>query len=161
MDETYELEHNGIEFTYGVSRDYRSPPWEEYDGHGVVLYANRDKKPSEVIIGGDRRGKWLYDIAATQKIAISDGWGSGGAKEAAIQVQNDIEFCRKFLNDDICWMWISVCPTGSPDEYETLGGILSEWNDKYVVECVEELADQILYSRAKKHAEAEAFYLGM
>jgi hypothetical protein len=107
-------------------------PWEESDGHGVIREADNQrhgryaKKPGEVLFHTGRgHYGWVYDIQETTKIAKRDGWGvanppAGLTKKqiTALAVQNDINYCQGWLNDD--WHYVGVvCTVLDSDGEET------------------------------------------
>jgi hypothetical protein len=156
------IERKGVQFVYDVEADSdMGYPWDESEGHGEIVFANRTKRPHEVIIGENRNGRFFYNVKESQAKAVRESWGSGGRKEAAEQVAQDIEFCKRFLDGDICWQQIAVYPVGAPTEAQYLDGILSEWNDEHLLECVIQLADEILAEREAKYNAAKAYYEGM
>lgn len=176
MYDKFEFEVEGVEFTceVDVDNDLRYP-WEEFDGYGVITMAYTwsslkgiDKKPGQVILHHGERGcyTYLYDVQASQKKALKEGWGYVGGDDefgitkrqrAAEAVKRDIEECRKWLRGDKFWVTIRVYPTEQGDEAaEDLGGL--EWDDydtTYVKECAEDLAEVIAKRVKKEAAEAE------
>lgn len=147
-----------------VARFYRDEdhgePWEENDGHGPVSeWTNRDKRPGEVVLVTDDRGrgfKRFYDWQEAMKIAKRDRWnappydeGTRGQK-AARAVQRDFDYLRGWCND--LWHYCGISVTLADEngefdearEYEfALWGIERGWAD-YHKEAMKELADEIL-----------------
>lgn len=174
MYDKFEFDVEGVEFTceVEVDNDLRYP-WEEYDGYGVITMAYTwslkgiDKKPGQIILHHGERGcySYLYDVQASQKKALKEGWGYVGDDEfgitkrqrAAEAVKRDIEECRKWLRGDKFWVTIRVYPTELGDEAaEYLGGIECDCYDaSYVKECAYDLAEMIAHRLKKEAAEAE------
>ena len=174
MYDKFEFEVDGIEFTceVDVDNDLRYP-WEEYDGYGVITkvptpyYGNIEKKPGQVILHHGERHcyTYLYDVQASQKKALKEGWGYVGDDEfgitkrqrAAEAVKRDIEECRKWLCGDKFWVTIGVYPTELGDEAaEHLGGIeCDDYDNTYVKECAEDLAEMMAKRMKKEATEAE------
>lgn len=75
--------HAGHNFRVSMATDCDTgAPWIEHDGHGIVSdWTSRDKKPGELVLACDGRGRArngvrrFYDFAETVKIARRDGWG--------------------------------------------------------------------------------------
>jgi hypothetical protein len=158
------IEHKGVKFIYEIDSDSdydMGYPWDEHDGHGEIVFANRTKRPHEVIVGTGEHGyEFFYDVKESLDKASREGWAETRV-ECAEAVKEDIRFCKRFLDDDICWQQIAVYPVGAPSEAQYLGGILSEWDDKHVLDCVIQLADEILANRERKYNLAKAYYEGM
>lgn len=172
----------GVTFNWEAERDGgMGHPWEEHDGHGVIRgiygHSRPSKRPSEVVIYSDRGSHWLYDVAATTKLAAEDGWGLGDdalqslekklgraptKKEITAQaVRNDMDFCRKYLNDQICWFSVTCWAEDASDDKEYLGGILCEYGDDYLEEAAKGLAGELLHQRKAKEAELDLVMEGL
>jgi hypothetical protein len=71
------FEHRGRTYRVNIEPDQDTgAPWEECDGHGIVSeWTRRDKAPGERILCADRHSRRYYDVRASIKLAIKDGWG--------------------------------------------------------------------------------------
>jgi hypothetical protein len=73
------FEHAGNLFRVTFPRDDdHGAPWDEEDGHGPVTgWESRGKRPGEMVLSEDSRGraKRFYDFAEAVRIARRDGWG--------------------------------------------------------------------------------------
>lgn len=157
----YSLKIGDAVVNYDLSNDScMDAPWNEYDGHGVITNARRAKRPYEVILSADSGYCWFYDVTASLVTAKRDNWGST-PKARAKAVELDIKFCKSYLRGDIAWYGVRVWLENNPNESTSLGGILSEYNDKHVEECVRELGRELLDEVARREAAALAYYLGM
>lgn len=170
------FEHKGLHFSvYAEHDDGMGPPWEEHDGHGVVSeWTSRPKRAGERMLAGNvRRGEHrLYNVQASMAIAKRDGWGvdperrakleaaKGGALSpgeiAALAVDADFDRLRAWC--DGRWHWCAVVVTlldtdGEPTwERAYLGGVESDSDDDYIMECAEDMAEEII-SRIGKEAD--------
>lgn len=148
------LEQHGERYRIEHFRDYdMGPPWEELEGHGVVTdWTTRGKRPSELVLNSDGRGRYrYYDFAASVRVAKRDNWGcredsQGMTRKqiAAHAVQEDYRRLRAWCEDD--WHWVGVvvtllhgCECGLHDAdtptkiSESLWGIESDMLDKSAV----------------------------
>lgn len=174
MYDKFEFEVDGIAFSCEVDFDNGlALPWEEFDGHGVItkVYAwsleDLKKRPGQIVLHrGERHGyTYLYDVQASQKKALKEGWGYLGDDEfgitkrqrAAEAVKRDIEECRKWLCGDKFWVSIAVYPTEEGDDAaEYLGGVeCDDYDATCVKTCAKVLADEIARGLKKEAAEAE------
>lgn len=158
----------GLTFRTDVERDdSQGEPWKEHDGHGNVREINRRtgcdaKAPGERVLheGGDI--VYLYDWQGAMALAKRDGWGLCETDKAKLAarlgrdpkpgdvraeaVQQDFDYCRRWLESD--WYWCGVVVTlldvdGEPTrERESLWGIESDAHD-YHDEAARELANEI------------------
>lgn len=162
---TYTIEREGLSFRveYHYDEDLREP-WKEHDGHGIISdWTNRDKQPSERVLIADRSIKRFYDIGASIKLALSDGWDCQARRDeaekqperkrtkreiAARAVEADFENMRAWCNDE--WKWAGVVVTlldvdgEETNERESLWGIESTNETEYLKATALELADEIL-----------------
>lgn len=152
---------NGRTFNVEIVTDESmGMPWIEHDGHGIIEhkfspYGKPVKRAGQKIIYSENRDYWLYDIEATTKKAISEGWG---LSQAAIQglsvrlgraptkreivaeaVQVDLDYCRSFLTGEQYFIGIIVECEGFTD---SLWGIESESTD-YIEEVQNELIESV------------------
>lgn len=178
------FEIDGVEFGWVEEQDGDCrAPWDEHDGHGVIREVSLryndhpEKHPGEVAIHKNHGTAWLYDVKATTALAKKDGWGLGDEAKAELverlkreptkkeitaeAVANDMEFCRKYLNDEICWWSVSCWAADKPDDIKYLGGILDESGAPYIEECAKDLAAQIIYSRKAVEAELDLHMAGL
>lgn len=144
--------------------DTRRYPWEECDGHGIVSdWTTRDKRPGERVLNTDRSSKRYYDVQASQKIALRDGWGGEGKtkrERAAHAVARDFDYLRAWCNDE--WRYVGVIVTllsddpeeddATPTDYTyALWGIESDCDD-HIKNTALELAGQIARELTGKEA---------
>lgn len=161
--DTFELEgaECRVRFEYD---DSHGAPWDECDGHGPVSeWAQRDKRPGELVLCQDRRSKRYYDQQEATVIAKRDGWGLGREEATKLTVQlgraptrneivaeavrRDFEFLRSWCNDD--WHYVGVVvelldEDGEPTKHhDSLWGIESNAGD-YLCTVAHELAEGLL-----------------
>lgn len=153
-DDTFTYRGHTFKVTFPRAED-TGPPWEEHDGHGEVSdWTSREKRPGERVLVADRQSYRYYDFAATVRKARAEGWGiahpAPGLRKrqlAALAVEADLEYCRRWANDD--WEWIGVVVTlldadGEPaGETEAVWGIESN-SGAYLTETAYELVDEIM-----------------
>lgn len=184
MSETFT--HNGHDFTVTIEHDTdMRHPWEEHDGHGVVRESRQphysycsDKKPWERPLNHANRHEcqFYYDMRATLALAKKDSWGvSPEVIEAytanhgkpptprqitAMAVEADFQYLRKYIAGDVAWYWVRVTHAES-GEYESLGGILCEDGDAYLMECARELAREICYTLDQREKTLDLHMAGL
>lgn len=148
---------NGLTFQVEVLRDEdMGEPWKEHDCYGVVSeWTRRGKYPHERVLVSDRGSKRYYDVQASMKLALADGWGcpnpEGKTKGqiAAESVELDYQRLKAWCNGDWWWCYVMVKLLGKDgrvvpgSEYrESLGGIESD-SGEYLEEIAVELAEEI------------------
>lgn len=156
--ETKTVEQNGV--TYRVDWYYDNdadPPWEECDGHGFVSECTtRDKKPGERVLCHDRGFKRYYDVAASQELALKEGWGVDDPKNktkkqiAAEAVERDYQYLRAWCDDK--WFYCGIVVTEQridADGYIYDGFIDSLWgiesdSEWYHESVIRDLIDEIV-----------------
>lgn len=160
----YTFEHKGHTFTARHVADYdHGPPWEDYDGHGVIV-ASRDRDddaPQGRYRSLSLQSDWYYDMHATREVATRDQWGIAPEKakgltqtqitEAAIEA--DYQFLRGWACDEWSYVGVDVSHVSLPGEHESLWGIESN-ADAYLKEVAKELADQ-LFKRLPAELDAQ------
>ena len=69
---------DAMHFTRVIALDDRNdPPWEQADGHGPVAdWTRREKRPGERELHRDGRFRRYYDVAAAQRMALRERWGT-------------------------------------------------------------------------------------
>jgi hypothetical protein len=152
------FEHAGNLFRVTFPRDEdHGTPWDEEDGHGPVTgWESRDKRPGEMILSEDHRGraKRFYDFAEAVRIAKAEGWDAppyktGTAGERAHRAAlADFDRLRRWCSDDWCYVGCVVTLVDDDEEdmpefSASFWGIESDAGD-YLREVAEELADEIL-----------------
>ena len=172
--------YDGYTFALEIDQDQdMSPPWEEYDGTGVVSdWTRRDKKPCERLLCQDRGSKRFYNIQSTIEKATKEGWGLGHdqllklteklkrtptRKEIIAEaVERDFDYLRRWCNNE--WYYAVLHVTlwledEDGDLYETeheayLGGVECDWysSDDYVAETAREMASECLHAYRKANA---------
>jgi hypothetical protein len=79
LDDGEIFDHRGYRFRVTFPRDdtYRSAPWDEYDGNGIISdWRPKDsKRPGERILTSDRSSCRFYDWQATIERAKREQWG--------------------------------------------------------------------------------------
>lgn len=164
--------YDGSTFTHGPAKivfrfrteydETMGPPWEEHDGHGIISgWTTRAKTPGERVLVEDRGSRRYYDIEATMKIALRDGWDAPpyktGTKRqtAARAVEADYQFCAGWANDR--WHWIGVIVTREDTgEERSLWGIEDDAGS-YLDEVAHDLAEELLREdRDAERADYEA-----
>jgi len=121
--------------TYRVQWVYdhdQGPPWEEYDGHGIVTdWTSRAKKPGEMVLSEDRGSKRFYDFQASIERAKAEGWNTSpydwptkGA-QAHAAVMADYEYLRRWCNDQ--WHYCGIIVTLLDDDGEETDISSSLW----------------------------------
>lgn len=169
------FKHKGLHFSVETEHDTdMGPPWEEHDGHGVVSeWTTRPKRAGERVLCEDfwTRRRY-YDIQASMAIAKRDGWGinperrakleamKGGALSpgeiAALAVAADFDRLRAWCDDrwDWCVVVVTLLDTDGEPTWERayLGGVESDSDDDYIMECAEDMAEEII-SRIGKEAD--------
>jgi hypothetical protein len=146
--------HRGLTFRVSIVADYfHSPPWEEYDGHGVVSdWTTRKKAPGERVLNTDRGSYRYYDVAASMVIALRDAWDAEPyhaafptetkREQAARAVEKDFQFLRGWCHDD--WSYIGVEVTRlDTGQQQALWGIESNAYDYHGV-VARELAEELI-----------------
>lgn len=113
-----EFTHRGIRFLFRTERDDdMAEPWKEHDGHGIVSeWTSRAKRPGERILIEDRGSYRYYDVQASTKLALRDGWDAEPyhaahptetKREQAVRaVAADFQHLRGWCHDD--WYWCGV-----------------------------------------------------
>lgn len=160
MSDTFE--HNENTFIMRIEHDAcHWAPWEEEDGHGPVSgWERRAKRPGEMILCGDGRGRLgtddarrFYDFQAAVATARAEGWDAppyGGTigEKAHRAALADFDRLRRYCNGD--WGYVGVIVSladedGEPlDDYsESLWDIESDAGD-YLDAVARELADDII-----------------
>ena len=169
--ETFELD--GLTFEASTAYDdCMRAPWTEHDGHGPVREAGRnyagriDKAPGERVLWSDRHSGYVYDVREAMAIAKRDGWGAPDAEynserkrlgreltrgeTAALAVEYDYEYCRRWLDNQWHWAVLRVelldAEGEGTGEDEYLGGLEYDpggAND-WILECARELASEIV-----------------
>lgn len=167
-DDTFEIEQApGTTFRVKFPHDdSHGAPWEEEDGHGPVRrvvshYSRPDKRPGEVAIHSNRFDHWLYDVAEATRIAKRDGWGLCPDEKAKLaerlgrqptpgdiaaeSVRRDMEYLRRWLNDD--WWYVGVVvelldDDGDVVDERSIWGIESDSGD-YLEETARDLAFEL------------------
>lgn len=162
-----DLSHEWQRFTYD-GREYAArleydqhhgAPWEECTGHGPVTdWESRDKRPGDLILSEDNRGraKRFYDFQEACAIARRDGWsaapyvipGESKRAQAARAARADFERLRAWCNDD--WYFVGVivapvcpcCDEIDESEAASLWGIESDAG-AYLSEVALELTAEI------------------
>lgn len=156
---TSRVERDGFTLTATAHPDPdHAPPWEEYDGHGIVSdWTTREPNEGERILSRDR-GKWgaarYYDFAATVELARKDGWGPGTPEEAA---EADFARLRDWCNDN--WWYVGVAvtverlgvPLTGPYDH-ALWGIESDAR-AYLAQVAEDLSGEALKAAKAKLAQ--------
>ena len=153
-----------VQIDYYYDQD-TGAPWVENDGHGVIekirqYYGRPDKKPGQQVMYSDSGTYWIYDFAATTKIAKRDSWGlpadqcKGLTKKQIVAkaVQNDFDFCRSWLTDQ--WHYAGVICTVLDNDGEKTDISDSCWGfetlNNYHIESAVEMASYLAESTYKK-----------
>lgn len=135
----------------------RGEPWNENDGEGIVSeWTRRSKAPGERVIASDHGSYRYYDMQATMKRAIEEGWDAEPYKtgtrkqQAARAVEVNFKKLRAWCNDEWHYVGVTVrpfCPEcGEPhrEDYRfALWGIESD-DGEYLTEVANELIDECL-----------------
>lgn len=148
------FEHNGRTFKVSIEHDSDHEfPWEDGDGQGIVSeWTTRSKLPGERILSQDRQSYRYYDIEATMKKAIEEGWNAPpydeGIKKqkAARAVEVNFEWMRRWCNDQ--WEYVGVVVTLLDEEGEETDQTASLWgiesdDNQHIEEVAKELADEL------------------
>ncbi len=166
MDDGDTFEHEGLTFTFRLQRDdYMGAPWEEHAGHGPVSdRTTRGKRPGELVLSENRRGKRYYDFAAACRLARAEGWDAKPyntghetkRQQAAKAAMADFKRLQAWCEDRWCWCGVIITCDDLPGEPSaSLWGIESDAGD-YFREVAEELADEIIAQAAAEVARAVA-----
>lgn len=131
-------------------------PWNESDGHGSIRTTRNkeDKRAGEVILGRIGCAWYYYNLQAAQATALADGWGARAAAQglskrqmAAQAVLEDIEYCRKWVDGDIYYTYVSVVSECGYFE-DALGGVECGVSydghlEQYVTDTVLEMCENV------------------
>jgi hypothetical protein len=143
------------------------PPQDEHDGHGITRQGHPyNKAPGERALLTDGRHSVLYDIQATQRNALDEGWGLSPADLAALTagrgraptrreiaaraVQLDFQYLQDWYADR--WQWVGyeatiLDPAGDTIHEDSLWGIeslsMAEVEGEALAECREWLANEL------------------
>lgn len=138
--------------------DFTEAPWSRSDCHGPVRKSNNahneyrsDKKPGERPLNRASRNEYqyYYDWQGAMKIAHTD-WGFESKVKALRAVQADFDYLRQWVNDEWCYVFITVTYEGETDN---IGGV--ETYENYHLECANKmLADLIARVDAQKAKES-------
>ena len=155
-EHTYQIEISGLKFRVEHERDNdMDAPWKEHDGHGPVSdWANRNKKPGELILNESRWSKKYYDFQEACKIALRDGWdakpyNTGNEtkrQQAAKAARADFEHLRAWCADE--WHWCGVIVKLLDDDGEETGEDESCWgyesdDEEYLASEARNMAENI------------------
>jgi hypothetical protein len=170
------FERNGrtfkVEFPYDEMN--HEAPWDASDGHGPIRearagYTGRPSKdPGEVVLTSNRGTYWIYNFAEAIRIAKRDGWnakpydvpGETNGQKAVKAVRADMEYLRRWLDDQ--WQWIGVVVTLLDEDGEETDRTASLWGiesdaREYLVEVAHELADEIYEPASRCEAAILAY----
>lgn len=160
-------------------------PWKEHDIYGEVRESRTHhsaqsgvKRPGERPLNCPDRfhSQYFNDVQASTELALRDGWHPGNdavaayaAKHgkaptarqvAAMAVEQDFQFLRKYLAGDAGWFWVRVTDDET-GESESVGGILCEHGDLYLDEVARNLADGLCLQREARNLNLTLAYAGM
>lgn len=147
-------------------------PWVEHDGHGYVRQEKWDrggKCPGEIELYNRGSCTWYYDFQRTIGKAKADGWGFGGDKtgltrgEIAVKaVQNDMQYCKEWLQGDRSWVTIEAQAFDTKGEALGLPDYISgvEWacdseTQKYLKDTAKDAAENAARGVKKEKKEKE------
>lgn len=157
--------HDGLTFRLQIIPDHdHGAPWDEEDGHGPVSdWTTRDKRPGEMVLCEDGRGraKRFYDFAAAMRQAKAEGWNhapyTGTRGERAVRaVFADFKRLQDWCEDRWQWCGVVVTCEDLPEEPKaSLWGIESDAGD-YFEEVARDLADELISAYAAEVRKAVA-----
>lgn len=156
---------NGWKATIKLEQDTdMRPPWQEHDGHGVVLdWGSHDEYRENWELCSDRRSYRYYDFKASLEIALRDGWGTppyhlrAKLERAVWAVRADYEYLRRWCNDE--WYWVGLIVTledenGKEIAEESVWGFDSDSEDYLASEARDWLSRMLLDERKKRREAA-------
>lgn len=144
-------------YTVSIVRDDTiGPPWEEGDGHGVVVERRMHSQSEFTARLGDT--DYVYDYPASLRIALRDNWGCNNHKHstdtdrAMCAVESDYEYLNGWANDH--WWYVGI----KVDLNKACGSCSACENETHIYcEEVKEIASESLWgieSDADEHIKS-------
>lgn len=144
-------------------------PWEEHDGHGIVIdwtTETPDDGQDWRVLTRERIGRstHYYDFNESVQIAIRDQWGTEDGKRpgetdleyATRAVEADYEYLRAWCNDEWEYVFVAVeliepAHLRSESYRDSCGGVetYKNYHETHANEVIDGLVQSIMVDRAK------------